>query len=83
MGKKWEDLECEADFLETHVERVSYPMPSYVHKFNNDKATRYPWLSLLTAQTVVAMIIQIWRLSFLVYSFSDPWLLIERLFRPR
>ncbi|RDH18460.1 hypothetical protein M747DRAFT_354311 [Aspergillus niger ATCC 13496] len=43
----------------------------------------YPWLSLLTAQTVVAMIIQIWRLSFLVYSFSDPWLLIERLFRPR
>ncbi|RDH31472.1 nucleotide-diphospho-sugar transferase [Aspergillus welwitschiae] len=43
----------------------------------------YPWLSLLTAQTVVAMIIQTWRLSFLVYIFSDPWLLIERLFRPR
>ncbi|RDK47531.1 hypothetical protein M752DRAFT_322597 [Aspergillus phoenicis ATCC 13157] len=41
---------------------------------------RYPWLSIVTAQTVIAMFIQLWRLSFVVYILSDPWLLIERLF---
>ncbi|PWY64853.1 polysaccharide synthase [Aspergillus eucalypticola CBS 122712] len=37
----------------------------------------------ISTQTVVAMMIQLWRLSFLVHIFSDPRLLIDRLFRPR